>query len=260
MSSATCAFVAGESSGDLLAAGVVGRLRSQEPALRCVGVGGDRMIASGFEAWAHVRELSVRGYVEVLRHLPRLLALRRSLRRRLLAAPPAIFVGVDAPDFNLGLEEPLRASGIRVVHYVSPSIWAWRSERIHQIRRAVDRMLLVFPFEQRIYDAAGIPATYVGHPLANMIPMVPDALAARARLGLDSLRPAGRGAAGVAGGRGSTSRVDVLHGDGALARSRSDDPLRSARRRYNAQGAARAHARRSSGALRSVDDHRRPLA
>jgi len=189
MSSATCAFVAGESSGDLLAAGVVGRLRSQEPALRCVGVGGDRMISSGFEAWAHVRELSVRGYVEVLRHLPRLLALRRSLKRRLLAAPPAIFVGVDAPDFNLGLEEQLRASGIRVVHYVSPSIWAWRGERIHQIRRAVDRMLLVFPFEQRIYDAAGIPATYVGHPLANMIPMVPDALAARARLGLETSGP-----------------------------------------------------------------------
>ncbi|HTN50141.1 MAG TPA: lipid-A-disaccharide synthase [Burkholderiaceae bacterium] len=181
---AACAFVAGEASGDLLAAGVVRQLRVREPGLPCVGVGGDRMIAAGFEAWAHVRELSVRGYVEVLRHLPRLLALRRSLRRRLLAAPPAVFVGVDAPDFNLGLEESLREHGIRVVHYVSPSIWAWRSERIHQIRRSVDRMLLVFPFEQRIYDEAGIPATYVGHPLASMIPMVPDAGAARARLGL----------------------------------------------------------------------------
>jgi lipid-A-disaccharide synthase len=142
------------------------------------------MIAAGFEAWVHVRELSVRGYVEVLRHLPRLIALRRSLRRRLLETPPAVFVGVDAPDFNLGLEESLRERGIRVVHYVSPSIWAWRAERIHQIRRAVDRMLLVFPFEQRIYDEAGIPATYVGHPLASMIPMIPDAAAARARLGL----------------------------------------------------------------------------
>ena len=109
MPPATCAFVAGEASGDLLAAGVIGELRSRDPALRCVGVGGDRMIAAGFDAWAHVRELSVRGYVEVLRHLPRLLALRRALKRRLLALPPAVFVGVDAPDFNLGLEEQLRA-------------------------------------------------------------------------------------------------------------------------------------------------------
>jgi lipid-A-disaccharide synthase len=184
MSAAACAFVAGEASGDLLAAGVVEQLHVRLPGVRCVGVGGDRMIAAGFEAWAHVRELSVRGYVEVLRHLPRLIALRQSLRRRLLETPPAVFVGVDAPDFNLGLEESLRERGIRVVHYVSPSIWAWRAERIHQIRRAVDRMLLVFPFEQRIYDEAGIPATYVGHPLASMIPMIPDAAAARARLGL----------------------------------------------------------------------------
>jgi len=147
-------------------------------------VGGDRMAAAGFEAWAHVRELSVRGYVEVLRHLPRLLKLRSTLAHRLLAEPPSVFVGVDAPDFNLGLEERLRAGGIRVVHFISPSIWAWRSERIGQIGRAVDRMLLVFPFEQAIYDRAGIAATYVGHPLAGMIPLVPDASAARQRLGL----------------------------------------------------------------------------
>jgi lipid-A-disaccharide synthase len=131
-----------------------------------------------------VRELSVRGYVEVLRHLPRLLKLRSTLTQRLLAQPPAVFVGVDAPDFNLALEEKLRARGIRVVHFISPSIWAWRSERIGQIGRAVDRMLLVFPFEQAIYDRAGIAATYVGHPIASMVPMVPDAAAARRRLGL----------------------------------------------------------------------------
>jgi lipid-A-disaccharide synthase len=147
------------------------------------------MIASGFEAWAHVRELSVRGYVEVLRHLPRLLRLRSDLLRRLRAEPPAVFVGVDAPDFNLGLEEKLRASGVPVVHLVSPSIWAWRSERLGQIRRAVDLMLLVFPFEQKIYDDAGIPATYIGHPLAGMIPLVPDAAAARARLGISGEGP-----------------------------------------------------------------------
>lgn len=185
----TCAFVAGEASGDLIAAGVIAELRRRGSELRCVGVGGDRMIASGFEPWAHVRELSVRGYSEVIRHLPRLLRLRSRLLTRLRDDRPAVFVGVDAPDFNLGLEEKLRAAGVPVVHYVSPSIWAWRSERIEQIRRAVDRMLLVFPFEQKIYDEAGIPATYVGHPLAGMIPLEPDAAAARARLNVPNDGP-----------------------------------------------------------------------
>jgi lipid-A-disaccharide synthase len=180
----TFAFVAGEASGDLIASGTVAELRRREPGLACVGVGGDRMVECGFEPWAHVRELSVRGYVEVLRHLPRLLRLRSTLLARLRGERPAVFVGVDAPDFNLGLEEKLRHDGIPVVHYVSPSVWAWRSERIEQIRRAVDRMLLVFPFEQAIYDEAGIPATYVGHPLASLVPMVPDTTAARARLGV----------------------------------------------------------------------------
>jgi len=178
------AFVAGEASGDLLAAGVVAELKRREPGLAPCGVGGDRMIEAGFDAWAHVRELSVRGYVEVIRHLPRLLRLRSDLLRRITELRPRAFVGVDAPDFNLGLEEKLRARGIRVVHMVSPSVWAWRRERIEQVRRAVDRMLLVFPFEQALYDDAGIPATYVGHPLATMIPLVPDAPAARARLGI----------------------------------------------------------------------------
>lgn len=185
----TCVFVAGEASGDLLAAGVITQLHRLAPELRCAGIGGDRMIAAGFDAWAHVRELSVRGYVEVLRHLPRLLRLRSSLGRRLSEQPPAVFVGVDAPDFNLGLEEKLRGRGIRVVHFISPSIWAWRAERIEQIRRAVDRMLLVFPFEQKIYDDAGVDATFVGHPLASMIPMVPDAAAARTRLGIATNGP-----------------------------------------------------------------------
>jgi lipid-A-disaccharide synthase len=178
------ALVAGEASGDVLAAGVLVELKRREPALALAGVGGDSMIAAGFDAWHHVRELSVRGYVEVLRHLPRLLRLRAGLLRRITELRPRAFVGVDAPDFNLGLEEKLRARGIRTVQMVSPSIWAWRRERLAQIRRAVDRMLLVFPFEQALYDAAGIPATYIGHPLAGVIPAVPDAPAARARLGL----------------------------------------------------------------------------
>jgi lipid-A-disaccharide synthase len=178
------AFVAGEASGDLLAAGVVAELKRRDPALVLAGVGGDAMIAAGFDAWHHVRALSVRGYVEVLRHLPRLLRLRRALAERVGSWRPRAFVGVDAPDFNLGLEERLRASGIRTVQFVSPSVWAWRPERIAQVRRAVDRMLLIFPFEQKIFDEAGIPATYVGHPLAARIPLVPDSSGARARLGV----------------------------------------------------------------------------
>ncbi len=144
------------------------------------------MVAAGFDAWEHVRALSVRGYVEVIRHLPRLLDLRSGLHARLVANPPAAFVGVDAPDFNLALEARLRGAGIRTVHFISPSIWAWRPERIEQVRRAVDHMLLVFPFEKALYDRAGIVATYVGHPLASMIPLVPDAQAARRRLGINS--------------------------------------------------------------------------
>jgi lipid-A-disaccharide synthase len=176
------AFVAGEASGDVLAAGVLNELRRRDPALAMAGVGGDAMIAAGFDAWNHVRELSVRGYVEVLRHLPRLLRLRRALAERITAWRPRAFVGVDSPDFNLGLERRLRAAGIRTVQFVSPSVWAWRPERIELVRRAVDRTLLIFPFEQKIYDDAGIPATYVGHPLAALIPLEPDAAAARGRL------------------------------------------------------------------------------
>jgi len=176
--------VAGEASGDLLAAPVVGALRERLPQAQCAGIAGDRMIAAGATAWWHVRELSVRGYAEVLRELPRLWQLRAALRDRLLAARPAVVVGVDSPDFNLRLEMQLRAAGVPTVQYVSPSIWAWRAGRIEKIRRAADRVLLVFPFEQRIYDRAGIAATYVGHPLASAIPAQADAAAARSRLGL----------------------------------------------------------------------------
>ncbi|HEX7156932.1 MAG TPA: lipid-A-disaccharide synthase [Burkholderiaceae bacterium] len=178
------AFVAGESSGDLLAAPVVEALRARSPGLQCAGIAGDRMIAAGCEPWHHVRELSVRGYAEVLAELPRLWRLRRSVGRRLSRGHCAALVGVDSPDFNLALETRVRAAGVPTVHYVSPSIWAWRAGRIDRIRRAADRVLLVFPFEQRIYDEAGIAATYVGHPLASTIPLVPDRAGARRRLGL----------------------------------------------------------------------------
>jgi len=177
-------FVAGEASGDLLAAPVITALRDRLPDVQCAGIAGDRMIEAGASAWWHVRELSVRGYAEVLRELPRLLQLRSALRERLLAERPAAVVGVDSPDFNLRLEMQLRAAGVPTVHYVSPSIWAWRPKRIEKVRRAAERVLLVFPFEQKIYDEAGIAATYVGHPLASIIPSRADAAAARVRLGL----------------------------------------------------------------------------
>lgn len=203
MAGSFLAFVAGEASGDLLAAPVITALAARLPQLRCAGIAGDRMIAAGCEAWHHVRELSVRGYAEVVGELPRLLRLRAELRARLRRDPPAAFIGVDAPDFNLRLEMQLRAAGIRTVHYVSPSIWAWRRGRIEKIRRAATRVLLVFPFEQKIYDEAGIAATYVGHPLASLIPLQPDPAGARARLGL----PAGPCVAVLPGSR----RAEVEH-------------------------------------------------
>ena len=184
------AFVAGEASGDLLAAPVVRALRDGQPPFECAGVAGDRMIEAGCVAWHHVRELSVSGYVEVLPKLRALLALRRELARRIRPGACAALVGVDAPDFNLALEQKVRASGVPTVHFVSPSIWAWRAGRIEGIRRAADRVLLVFPFEQEIYERAGIAATYVGHPLASAIPAQPDRAAARARLVLAGLPPA----------------------------------------------------------------------
>ncbi len=180
---ARIAFVAGEASGDLLAAPVVAALRASIPPFAAAGVAGDRMIEAGCQAWHHVRELSVRGYVEVLRELPRLLRLRRDLVRRVRPGDCAALVGVDAPDFNLALETQVRRAGVPTLHYVSPSIWAWRGGRIERIRRAADRILLVFPFEQQIYARAGIAATYVGHPLASTIPLQPNRAAARARLG-----------------------------------------------------------------------------
>ena len=182
-------FIAGEASGDLLAAPVIECLARRQPPLRSAGLAGDRMVAAGCEAWNHVRELSVRGYWEVLRELPRLVRLRRALERRVLAGAYDALVGVDAPDFNLALETAVRRCGLPTLHYVSPSIWAWRAERIERIRRAADRVLLVFPFEEAIYRRAGIPASYVGHPLASAIPLRPDREAARARLGYDGAAP-----------------------------------------------------------------------
>ncbi len=177
-------MVAGEASGDLLAGALLEGLVARVARLDAAGIGGPAMARSGFDAWWSIDALSVNGYLEVLREYPRLRRMRDTLARRLLEWRPDVFVGVDAPDFNLDLEARLRARGIRVAHFIGPSVWAWRRERLEKIRRSVDRMLLVFPFEEVIYRDAGIPATYVGHPLADAIPPRVDAAAARCALGL----------------------------------------------------------------------------
>jgi lipid-A-disaccharide synthase len=173
------ALVAGEASGDLLGAHLIEALSRRLPAATFYGIGGPKMQGAGFDAWYPAEALAVRGYVEVLRQLPSILRIRGELRRRLLADPPDLFIGVDAPDFNLGLETALKARGITTVHYVSPSLWAWRGERIHKMKRACSKVLCLFPFEPELYDKAGIPASYVGHPLADLLPDAPDRSSAR---------------------------------------------------------------------------------
>lgn len=178
------ALVAGEASGDLLGSHLLAALAERVPRLKAFGIGGPKMQSAGLESWFPMELLAVRGYVEVLGSLPKLLRVRRELKRRLLADPPDLFVGIDAPDFNLDLEVALRAGGITTVHYASPSIWAWRGERIHKIKRAVSKMLALFPFEPPIYEKAGIPVAYVGHPLADQLPEHPDRDAAREQMRL----------------------------------------------------------------------------
>jgi lipid-A-disaccharide synthase len=178
------ALVAGEDSGDLLGAELIEALRALHPGARFVGIGGPRMRALGFEAWHDIGELSVMGLAEVLRHLPRLLRLRTQLARRLVALKPDVFIGVDAPDFNLGLERKLKRAGIRTAHYVSPSIWAWREQRAAKIGESADRVLCLLPMEPAIYAKYGVEARFVGHPLADRFPLVSDREAARTELGL----------------------------------------------------------------------------
>ncbi len=178
-------MVAGEPSGDLLAAQVMQGLRDFEPAAQFAGIGGPHMVKQGLDAWYPMDALSVFGYVDALRRLPSLLTMRRSVQRRWIQQPPSVFVGIDAPDFNLGLASRLRERGIPTVQFVGPSIWAWRGERIHTIRQAVSHMLVVFPFEEPIYRDAGVPVTYVGHPLASIIPLEPDRQGARRVLEVD---------------------------------------------------------------------------
>jgi lipid-A-disaccharide synthase len=185
----TIGIAAGEASGDALAATLIEAVRSRLPGVRFAGIAGPKMQAAGCEAWYPLEALSVRGFVEVLGHLPELVGIRRGLARRALAERLPLFVGVDAPDFNLGLEARLKRRGVRTIHFVSPSVWAWRRERVAGIGRAVDRMLTLFPFESPIYESAGIPVSYVGHPMAQHAADAASRRAAREQLRLPVAQP-----------------------------------------------------------------------
>ena len=178
----TIAMVAGEASGDLLASQLMLALKEMMPNVRFIGIGGHKMQAAGMQILYPMEKLSVMGYVEVLRHYREIAGIRRELRKQLLANPPDLFIGIDAPDFNFDLELALKQHGIPTVHYVSPSIWAWRGERIHKIKRAVSHMLALFPFEVPLYEKAGVPASYVGHPLADILPEKPNRVLMREQM------------------------------------------------------------------------------
>ncbi len=182
----TIAMVAGEASGDLLAGLLLGGLKDRWPELQSHGIGGPQMAKHGFAAWWPHHKLSVHGFSwELLRRYREIVGIRKQLKERLLAQRPDVFIGVDAPDFNLDLEADLKMAGIKTVHFVSPSVWAWRAERLEKMRRSVDHVLCIFPFEPELLAAHGIEATYVGHPIASIIPMVPNKASARSVLGLE---------------------------------------------------------------------------
>lgn len=185
MSKPLIGMVAGEPSGDLIASKVIQGLHKHNPNTQCYGIGGPEMQKHDFQAWHSIDALSVFGYVDALKNIPSLIRTYNNTKKRLLNSKPDVFVGIDAPDFNLRIEAQLRQNNIPTVHFVGPSIWAWRYERIHKIRQAVSHMLVLFPFEQEIYEKEDIPVTYVGHPLAKLIPKNPDQNIARKTIGLD---------------------------------------------------------------------------
>ncbi len=179
-------LVAGEASGDVLGAGLIRAIRAQVPDATFEGVAGPEMVEAGCMQWEPAHSLAVMGLIEPLAHIPRLLRLRRNLVRRWRESPPDVFVGIDAPDFNLGLEKKLRKAGIRTAHYVSPSIWAWRPGRVKKVKKAADTVLCILPFEPALYESHGVNAVFVGHPSATAVPAVVDTASARAALQLDA--------------------------------------------------------------------------
>jgi lipid-A-disaccharide synthase len=202
-SSVRVGMVAAEASGDLLAGHLIEALNARRAGMAYFGIGGPRMITQGFESMVPMEKLGVRGYAEVLRHYREITGIRRRLAARLLDERPAAFIGVDSSDFNLDLERKIKDAGIPAIQYVSPSIWAWRGWRLRRIVRSVTHILALFPFEPALYEKSGVPVTYVGHPLADLIPMDPDKGAARAELRI----PAGRRAIAMLPG----SRRSELH-------------------------------------------------
>nr|WP_024965663.1 lipid-A-disaccharide synthase [Pantoea sp. IMH] len=235
MRSLTIALVAGETSGDILGAGLIRALKEKHPNARFVGVAGPLMQAEGCEAWYEMEELAVMGIVEVLERLPRLLSIRRDLTHRFTELRPDVFVGIDAPDFNITLEGRLKQRGIRTIHYVSPSVWAWRQKRVFKIGRSTDLVLAFLPFEKAFYDRYKVPCRFIGHTMADAMPIEPDKLAARRELGIAEGTPC---LALLPGSR--SAEVEMLSGDflrtAALLRQKWPDleivvPLVNPRRR-----------------------------